>query len=901
MAQYPTLPRRPHRTGASISHRVRALIVALATLLLAGAPSAELVGPTFGFPFIVFDNQGSTAYDADADLLLVLTRPITLRLAADMAPVTIEPTDTLGELLNIAAEVDDTGTLVGGVPGDDLAVTGQVDLDGDGVEDFAGLLLTGEVKAFGFMDSGGTTDEYDFVFELTGGLLATFYAGSDLAVSITSEASDFTGDFGVSFSGEAKGTLGASARRGSLGDFVWDDLDADGLQDLDEPGIEGVVLRLVADTDGDGVDDVELEQTTDADGGYLFDELPLDVEYEVSVTDDNFGPGGALEGLSASPTLQGADPALDSNENPSLVLLTADQPEDPTIDFGYTDAPLPCELGLEASCEVLGKDDDTPDCRGQVKRLVFQYTAEGCDGTTNDQGGKVSCEGGADGATPVDIVVRNHEGEVIGDFGDVATGESIEIADADVEPYLDASGKHWWDWWKDDEGLGRSIEISVDGTLEVVSLDTSCYKPLDVGDAFGSFLLEEITSTRGGTVSDEDDDECIVVGAPEKPHCVGRLQALSFRYLGGSCDEGNNEQGGEARCVGDAGETEPVRVLVFDGRGGKPDFGDDVVDPDDGDDGGEEPGDGGEEPGDEVPDDMADDYEKAEARLAKIEKKLTKARKKLARAEGDARKKWKKKVAKWKARKAAARETMETAEARIERWSSTVAAATWRGGDWGPPGDGEFALVFDDVALGDTLAIGARSWWKLPPQLRVEVRNEDGELIQELLIHTSCSEPLDLGDRFGSLEVVAMDTTHGDPIALGQEVKFTYTVTNPNTFDVFDVSVEDAFGVVDGSPIETLAAEDSETLMSTVLVSESVVNMAVALGVDGAGGECGPADAATSVTVVPPKDDGDSDSDSDCGAEVVPHWWWGGGDDCDDDDSDSDSDSDSDKDKDKKR
>ena len=32
---------------------------------------------------------------------------------------------------------------------------------------------------------------------------------------------------------------------GSLGDFVWEDYNADGIQDIDEPGIQGIEVDLI--------------------------------------------------------------------------------------------------------------------------------------------------------------------------------------------------------------------------------------------------------------------------------------------------------------------------------------------------------------------------------------------------------------------------------------------------------------------------------------------------------------------------------------------------------------------------------------------------------------------------------------------------------------------------------
>jgi hypothetical protein len=57
----------------------------------------------------------------------------------------------------------------------------------------------------------------------------------------------------------------------SIGRFVWDDLNGNGLQDNDEPGIPGVTVTLTG-TDGLG-SQVSLTTTTNDNGAYLFDNL----------------------------------------------------------------------------------------------------------------------------------------------------------------------------------------------------------------------------------------------------------------------------------------------------------------------------------------------------------------------------------------------------------------------------------------------------------------------------------------------------------------------------------------------------------------------------------------------------------------------------------------------------
>jgi uncharacterized repeat protein (TIGR01451 family) len=61
---------------------------------------------------------------------------------------------------------------------------------------------------------------------------------------------------------------------GSVGDTVFWDQDADGVLDSDEIGLEGVVVELDIDLDGDGTVDHTLSTTTDSNGNYLFERVP---------------------------------------------------------------------------------------------------------------------------------------------------------------------------------------------------------------------------------------------------------------------------------------------------------------------------------------------------------------------------------------------------------------------------------------------------------------------------------------------------------------------------------------------------------------------------------------------------------------------------------------------------
>ena len=128
----------------------------------------------------------------------------------------------------------------------------------------------------------------------------------------------------------------------TIGDFVWDDANANGIQDTGEAGISGVTLTLNGTNSvGTAVTD---HATTDANGKYLFTEAPG--TYTVTVDASNFAAGGALAGYNVSPTLQGSDRSVDSNANPSGTtpspLLSG---SDLTVDFGYYNPATLASLG----------------------------------------------------------------------------------------------------------------------------------------------------------------------------------------------------------------------------------------------------------------------------------------------------------------------------------------------------------------------------------------------------------------------------------------------------------------------------------------------------------------------------------------------------------------------------
>ncbi len=105
----------------------------------------------------------------------------------------------------------------------------------------------------------------------------------------------------------------------NVGDKVWDDLNKDGIQDDNEPGISDVKITL-KDADGNVVD----TRTTDANGNYLFENVKegdYTIEFETP------------EGYTPTVTGQGTS---DNDSNGTSTKVTVKDGDDLTIDSGFT-------------------------------------------------------------------------------------------------------------------------------------------------------------------------------------------------------------------------------------------------------------------------------------------------------------------------------------------------------------------------------------------------------------------------------------------------------------------------------------------------------------------------------------------------------------------------------------
>ena len=137
------------------------------------------------------------------------------------------------------------------------------------------------------------------------------------------------------------------AGTGSIGDRIWYDIDGDGTEDLDEPGLAGIDVTVTwLGVDGvPGGDDVVFTAVTDADGNYLVDHLPAG-NFTVAIDDTDL-PAGMV------PTYD-----LDGVGTAHLVStsLTSGQNRD-DVDFGYRGV---ASVGDQVWFDIDGDGADAP-------------------------------------------------------------------------------------------------------------------------------------------------------------------------------------------------------------------------------------------------------------------------------------------------------------------------------------------------------------------------------------------------------------------------------------------------------------------------------------------------------------------------------------------------------------
>ncbi|MBK8849662.1 MAG: hypothetical protein IPN73_05805 [Saprospiraceae bacterium] len=147
-----------------------------------------------------------------------------------------------------------------------------------------------------------------------------------------------------------------------LGDFVWEDLNYNGLQDAGEPGLEGVAVRAL-----DASGNLLAETLTGADGKYILIGLPsIDIEMTFEVAD----PFKATQSNISDPTTNS-----DINNAGSTGLITlSGQSSNKNIDAGlYRESCIGDFIWLDQNGNGIQDTDD----RGLWDVMVVLYNEAG--------------------------------------------------------------------------------------------------------------------------------------------------------------------------------------------------------------------------------------------------------------------------------------------------------------------------------------------------------------------------------------------------------------------------------------------------------------------------------------------------------------------------------------------
>ncbi len=226
-------------------------------------------------------------------------------------------------------------------------------------------------------------------------------------ITVAAEEVILTVDFGYT---------NADPTAGIIGDYLWSDADADGVQDPGEPGIGGVTMQLV-----DNMGMVVTSTTTAADGSYLFAGVTPG-EYTVRVEASELLAGGTLENFTATsgPQSEGADQSDPVTVTAGDVILD--------VDFGYVDAATTYSItdSVWLDVDADGVFDATENGINDVTVNLLDNMGVVIASTTSDATGGFSFNGVSPGDYTISISDNN--GELIGLSGTTTPGQNRSLA-----------------------------------------------------------------------------------------------------------------------------------------------------------------------------------------------------------------------------------------------------------------------------------------------------------------------------------------------------------------------------------------------------------------------------------------------------------------------------------------
>ncbi|NJN72124.1 MAG: hypothetical protein HC799_04555 [Limnothrix sp. RL_2_0] len=321
-------------------------------------------------------------------------------------------------------------------------------------------------------------------------------------------------------SGENNLTLDAGLiELASLGDTVFHDRNADGIQDAGEEGIAGATVELVGDVDGDGDIDT-LTTTTDANGNYSFDGLtPGDYTVNFST------PNGFTE---SSPANIGGNDAIDSDGVSVSTTLDAGE-NDPTLDSGFYNLASLGDKVFEDVNRNGVQDDGEAGIPGAAVELYIcvdgSPSGTAVATTTTDADGNYSFDGLIPGEYIVKFITPDGFTQTTANVGDDAadsdagvggltgcytleSGENETTVDAGFYQLVEGVDIEKWVNGEDADTAAEAVEIApgADAVFDYFVTNTG-----EVGFAAADVIVTDDNGTAGDT-SDDFNPEQVTIG-----------------------------------------------------------------------------------------------------------------------------------------------------------------------------------------------------------------------------------------------------------------------------------------------------------------------------------------------------------------------------------------------------
>jgi uncharacterized surface anchored protein len=293
---------------------------------------------------------------------------------------------------------------------------------------------------------------------------------NSIAVTLTPGASSTGNDF-------------VDERTAAIGDKVWLDKNANGVQDAGEAGIAGVAVKLL-----DSTGTVVGSSTTDANGNYQFSNLTPG-DYAVQIT--------APTGYFASPKDQGGNDATDSDIDPTTgktinTTLSAGE-TDLTWDAGlYQKASLGDKVWLDTNKNGV-QDTGEAGVSGVTVKLLDSNGNEVATATTDANGNYLF----------KDLVPGNYSVQVVAPAGTSFTGKDLggnDTTDSDV----DATGKSGvinLESGETDASVDAGLTQATASYGDKVWLDKNANGVQDAGEAGIAGVTVKLLNTAGAVVA----------------------------------------------------------------------------------------------------------------------------------------------------------------------------------------------------------------------------------------------------------------------------------------------------------------------------------------------------------------------------------------------------------------